>query len=109
MNDPSDVLHLVLSFRWFDEIERGTKPVEYRKMNPFWKKRIWIRRHSISAVIFHRGYTPKKAARAVSKIDVGPCPYAGWSGNYYRIFIRAQNPKVEHRPTGQGGSDEASK
>jgi hypothetical protein len=34
------VLHLNLERRFFDAIAAGTKPFEYRKATPYWKKRI---------------------------------------------------------------------
>ncbi len=40
----SDVLKLVLTDHWFEEIKSGRKTHEYREAKPFWYKRIgWIR------------------------------------------------------------------
>ena len=36
----SNVLKLVLTDRWFEEIKSGRKTHEYRKATPFWAKRI---------------------------------------------------------------------
>lgn len=58
------LLHLVLTFHWYDEIASGRKTVEYRKSTPFWRKRIW-EKHPDS-VVFHRGYTKE---RMVFKVD----------------------------------------
>ena len=40
----TDVLKLVLTDHWFEEIKSGRKTHEYRQAKPFWDKRIhWIR------------------------------------------------------------------
>ena len=80
-------LRLVLAHHWFDAIERGTKTIEYRAMSPHWTRLIWNRRDRISAVVFQRGYTKRTLERPVASIDVGPCPYPGWPGNFYRIHL----------------------
>ena len=87
------VLHLVLTYHWFDEIMAGRKIIEYRAMSPHWKRLIWDRRNQIAKVRFQRGFErdPLRTARSVTKIDIGPCPYAGWSGDYYRIHFCVQN------------------
>lgn len=48
-------LDLVLKHKWYDMIESGEKPEEYRKRKPYWAKR--IERHHYTHVRFHRGYT----------------------------------------------------
>ena len=80
-------LDLVLKFHWFDEIEAGRKDIEYREIRPYWTVRIWERRDKIKTVTFRRAYTLKKLTRNVEKIDIGPCPYEGWDGEYYRIYF----------------------
>lgn len=64
----TDVLKLVLTDHWFEEIKSGRKTHEYRQAKPFWDKRInWIRDafelksygHNdvfIPTVIFQRAY-----------------------------------------------------
>lgn len=40
----TDVLKLVLTDHWFEEIKSGRKTHEYRQAKPFWDKRIgWIK------------------------------------------------------------------
>jgi hypothetical protein len=93
-------LHLVLTFHWFDETAAGRKPIEYRTMTTVpkkgpnkgrripsrWMREIWDRRDRITAVRFARGYTSNVLpARAVTLIDIGPCPIPGWSGDFIRI------------------------
>jgi len=80
-------LHLVLTFDWFDQTDRGWKRVEYRKMTPRWKKLIWDARDEIKTVRFARGYTADAREFYVHKIDIGSCPIAGWTGNFYRIHF----------------------
>ena len=48
-------LHLVLTYHWFDEIEKGKKNIEYRDCSPYWRKRIFDNDPNI--VVFHRGYS----------------------------------------------------
>ena len=35
------VLHLTLMKKWFDQIQAGTKKVEYREIKPYWTKRLF--------------------------------------------------------------------
>lgn len=80
-------LHLVLTYHWYDEIAAGRKTIEYRAMTHHWDKLIWKRRKQIVEVRFARGYTKTVLVRSVVGIDIGPCPYHGWEGNYYRIHF----------------------
>lgn len=93
------VLHLVLTYHWFEEVSSGRKCIEYRAMTPFWTRRIWDRRDKIKKVRFQRGYErdPLRTARVVTKIDIGPCPYDGWNGNYYRIYFTMPNAEAHGR------------
>lgn len=61
-------LHLVLKHQWFDMIASGEKPEEYRDRTPYWKKRIWDRRHEIDEIVFHRGYTSETMTKKVVEI-----------------------------------------
>lgn len=81
------ILHLVLTHHWFDEIVHGDKRIEYRSMSDTWIKRIYRQRQTMKFVVFHRGYTSEKSIRKITKIDVGPCPYDGWNGEYIRIHF----------------------
>lgn len=65
----------------------GRKDVEYRTMTPYWRKRIWERRHELSTLTVARGYTSTTLPREIILIDIGPCPYPGWRGKYYRIHL----------------------
>ena len=81
------VVHLVLTYHWFDDMIALRKPVEYRVMSPHWKRLIWDRRNEIAAARFSRGYTAETILRPIIGIDVGPCPYNGWDGDYYRLTL----------------------
>ena len=82
-------IHLVLTYHWFDEILAGRKDIEYRAIGGKWDKRIWAKRYEITHVRFQRAYdkNPATILRPVTKIDIGPCPYSGFDGDYYRIHL----------------------
>lgn len=80
-------LHLVLKSHWFAETRAGRKRIEYRVMSDTWAKRIWEKRDQIKTVTFSRGYTKNQIRFAVTLIDIGPCPIAGWPGDFYRIHF----------------------
>ena len=82
------VLHLVLTYHWYDETESGRKSVEYRAMTDRWRRQIWDRRDEITHVRFARGYTSTMQTFEVEKIDVGSCPIEGWDDEYYRIHFK---------------------
>jgi hypothetical protein len=91
MNEKTDNLFLILSGLWFDKVESGEKLVEYRQICPHWKGRLEGREYK--TVTFQRGYSAKhRIVRRVLKIDVGPCPYEGWTGDYYRIHFSNYAP-----------------
>lgn len=76
---------------WFAKIWNGEKTVEYREVKPYWEKRIgsWVGDNSPKFVLFQIGYM-KNGPRIlvqVSNTDIGPCPYVGWCGNFYRIHF----------------------
>lgn len=80
-------LHLVLTRYWYEEIRSGRKNIEYRRPTPFWRKRIWDKRDTLKTVVFHRGYTNQNLTRAIEKIDIGPCEYPDWKGQFIRIHL----------------------
>ena len=77
-----------LKKKWYDEILNGTKDVEYRKIKEFWTKRL-SKIQCGDIVTFRLGYkrTNGDIHAKVTKIDIGSCPYQGWSGDYYRIHF----------------------
>jgi len=82
------MLNLVLTYRWYDKIEDGSKLIEYRAMSPKWDRDIWQKRGTIKKVRFQRAYTKTHLFKDVEKIDIGKCPYDGWDDDYYRIHLR---------------------
>ena len=92
------LLHLVLTYHWYDETAHGSKRVEYRAMTPRWRKLIFDKRDEITHVRFARGYTATMQTYEVEKIDVGSCPIDGWNDQYYRIhFSRTQRMSMYER------------
>jgi len=81
------VVHLVLTYHWFDEMLAGRKHIEYRAMTPHWRRLLWDRRDRIDAARFSRGYTATTIMRPVYTIDAGRCPYHGWDRRYYRLHL----------------------
>lgn len=80
-------IHLMLSYYWWDAMAHGCKDIEYRRICPQWQRLIWERRHLIERAIFHRAYTATSLIRPVELIDIGPCPYEGWEGDFYRLHL----------------------
>ena len=74
--------------KWYDAIRNGTKDVEYREIKDYWTKRL-SKIKSGDIVTFRHGYkrTNGDIYAKVTKIDIGSCPYQGWSGDYYRIHF----------------------
>lgn len=93
------VVHLVLTHHWYDEMTAGRKHIEYRAITPHWKRLLWDRREQITYARFSRGYTSTTITRPVRIIDIGPCPYDGWHGEYYRLHLGPvkHNEQVEAR------------
>lgn len=81
-----NAIHLFLTYKWFDLTARGSKTTEYRD-RILYHRPIWLRRHELTHVIFHRGYTSTTITVAITGIDIGPCPIPGWRGDYIRIHF----------------------
>lgn len=84
-------LHLFLTAHRFDFTDHDKKPVEYRRIGTRLEKQILSAKPG-DLVAYHRGYTSRVCVRRITKIDIGPCPYKGWSGNYYRIHSEKVTP-----------------
>lgn len=82
-----ELVHLVLTYHWFDEMLAGRKDVEYRAPVAHWRKHIWMRRSAIRFACFYRGYSSTRIVRFVNMVDEGPCPHEGWRGVYYRLHL----------------------
>lgn len=106
------LIDFVVTRHWYDELKSGRKTVEYRKLTNFWARRLdfSINAYTIGAgpraislvSPSYRLFSEKRKASAVFRpgyvsdpwlvvpilyIDVGPCPYEGWSGWYFRIHL----------------------
>lgn len=82
-----ELLHLFLTFHWFDETESGRKRIEYRVRSRRWMRLIYARRDRIGWVRFARGYTKRTITYRVDHIDLGRCPIKGWRKKYIRIHF----------------------
>lgn len=92
-----------LKKEWYDRIASGEKTVEYRRICDHWMSRLCeklpnskghkIRRFDVAE--FRLGYKKQGAiVRRITNIDIGPCPYDGWDGEYFRIFFEKEtSPK----------------
>ncbi len=88
------VAHFVLRRHWYEEMQRGRKDIEYRSVTPYWTARLTGR--TITHAIFSCGYTKlTRFVRPVIKIDIGPCPYPGWVGEFYRIHLAPMQENSE--------------
>lgn len=105
-----------LKREWYDKIASGEKTVEYRRIVPFWESRLWdlrkpFRTFPVAMVdlgdgmrplnrdlfaVFRLGYSRKypDIVRRIVKIDIGPCPYDGWDGDYFRIHFEKEEAGI---------------
>ncbi len=65
------ILDLVLKGKWYDMIESGEKPEEYRDFIQHWVSRIWYHKTELEAVRFHRGYTNRTMTFEIKEIAIG--------------------------------------
>jgi hypothetical protein len=92
-----EVVYFVLTRRWHAEMLAGRKDVEYRRVTSYWTARLMGR--TITHAAFSCGYTTRgRIVRPVTGIDIGPCPYPGWTGSYYRIHL---GPAERNEEVGQ--------
>lgn len=90
MKNKMKTLNLVLKHKWYDMIDRGEKPEEYREIKPYWTKRltdynnihkwfedIYKRKFNVSIphrythVCFHKGYTSTTMTFEINRIVIG--------------------------------------
>lgn len=102
-----------LLWQWYTQIANREKSVEYRVIKPYWTSRL---RNALGGqlpvkggkeiwptdllAVFRLGYGGYNCAypdivRRVMYIDIGPCPYAGWTGDYYRIHFEREDYRNE--------------
>lgn len=97
------MLVLNLYRHWHAEIAEGRKTVEYRAVSPYWRSR--LEKLAPGDVIrFRRGYSDRASdiEATVDGIDIGPCPYPGWDGDFYRIRFRLLPGAPAKDPQGSG-------
>ena len=88
------VVHFVLKRHWANEMLAGRKDIEYRSVTPYWTARLTGR--EITHAAFSIGYTRRgRFMRPVTKIDIGSCPYKGWTGDFYRVHLGPIMPNAE--------------
>lgn len=99
-----EVLHLVLSYKWYDMIESGEKPEEYRSIS-VWKNRICRDKRvdiptasiqvptDIKLLCLHRGYTNHTMMWSVKGIRVGK-GNPKWGAPEENVFIIKLNQKL---------------
>ena len=115
---PNGRLFLNLTAHWWNDIHAGVKTVEYRRLCPYWHRRICnavfgrtfheppvpmadfrkgVTPHYLT-VTFRRGYSRNwpDLTRTVTRIDIGPCPYDGWRGDYFRIYFTKEENTHEN-------------
>lgn len=63
------ILDLPLKAKWYDMIESGVKPEEYREIKPYWEKRLINRGYT--HVRFRYGYTKRTMLREIESIRFG--------------------------------------
>lgn len=79
-------VHFILTRHWYDEMVQGRKDIEYRAVTPYWTAR--LTRRPVTHAVFSLGYTARvRIVRPVNAIDIGPCPYSGWTGDFYRVHL----------------------
>lgn len=125
------ILDIVLDAYWFDKIALGRKDVEYRRICQHWRSRLFPGKtpNEVSRrvegkecraevfgeqlkrkfICFRRAYTSTTLYAEIDHVDVGPCPYDGWYGDFYRIHFTPLADKgmcvVEHRIIDKNGKE----
>lgn len=98
-----------LKREWYDKIASGEKTVEYRKLSRYWRYRLLFSPYLMHKngeclvpdgyvfAVFRLGYSRKHPdiVRRIVKIDIGPCPYDGWDGEYFRIQFEKEDCKCQ--------------
>ena len=73
-------IHATLTYQWFDEINAGHKTAEYRRITPYWEKKLSNIKPG-DCIVFHRGYSDKTIrrrilyVRKISGWDLPPAEY----------------------------------
>ena len=62
------ILHLVVTYYWFDKFVNGEKDEEYREITPRWEKRF---KNEFTHLCLHRGYTNETLSFEIESIRKG--------------------------------------
>ncbi len=64
-----NILHLILTYKWFDKIASGEKTIEYRECSEHWNRIFETKNYEL--VRFQRGYykNPANMLFAIKKIS----------------------------------------
>lgn len=96
---PKDILHLTVKKKWFDMTVSGEKKEEYRKIKPYWIKRLMRRRPDASLslkrfdrVIIKNGYSKTAPTITIEcrGIEIGkakPEWSDNWQGSVFKIKL----------------------
>lgn len=97
------MLVLNLKRHWYAEVAEGRKTVEYRALGRYWQSRL-ERLKPGDRIRFRLGYYDRASdiEATVDGIDIGPCPYPGWDGDFYRIRFRLLPGPPAKAPQGSG-------
>lgn len=74
-------IHATLTYNWFDEIKAGRKTAEYRRITPYWEKKLTNIKPG-DCIVFHRGYSDQTIRRRilyVRKISGWHLPHAEYN------------------------------
>ena len=105
-------IHLVLKHKWYDMIESGEKPEEYRDGTPYWAKRllgcptfvaqparaglcVFLPIEEGTTVTFHRGYTSTTMTFEVDSLLYGH-GLPQWGAPKERGFIIRLGKRLDH-------------
>lgn len=77
--EKSKNLFLVLKRKWFEEIESGNKPEEYRAVTPFWTNRLENREYD--TVTFQLGYSRDARKMKFAVVDIKIKNIISWETN----------------------------
>lgn len=67
MEENLNILHLVLTYDWFDKIASGKKNTEFRECSDYWNKR--LKNSHYDLVRFQRGYYKDRPANMIFEIE----------------------------------------
>ena len=57
-------IHATLTYQWFDKINAGRKTAEFRRITPYWEKKLSNIKPG-DCIVFHRGYSDKTIRRRI--------------------------------------------